>query len=124
MKLSDGTYYPEVNFNANLPVFDEDKPGLFNYRRLLLYQDVFDTTYRELYKGDVIGMSSSELKLNQTPREFFGLIDSLLRSNAIDLDVVREMQRDKLIDDVFQLVAPVYNTLMLMGYKEYPDLTI
>lgn len=101
------------------------------YRNLIINTPTADMTYRHFLEGfyqrhphleSRIG-DHSEAYLVQTPREFFGIIDEIVRLKRISKRRILELERVFVgWRELHNLVLPVYIYLRALGYNHL-DLT-
>lgn len=111
------------NFFMHLPTRDDDTNVLGNYR--LLVAGVWDTPYGVAYPK----ARYSELKMGQTPHEFYDIIDGVLagqlRERGLDMDWMKERVYESVEShpriQAYNAMGDLYVQLREMGYTP-PDL--
>jgi len=91
---------------------------------------ILDIPFGEEYPGET---EYSELFRNQTMREFFEIVDTVLEEEGISIEEVKRLQRlrnewdgagDPILIHLNGLTLPTFIRLREMGYKRYPDLVV
>lgn len=101
------------NFRMRLPCYDEDKPGMNNYRRILNELGLFDVPFKQRYEQGTKRalFLASPTFLKQTPRQFFAAIDQALIEEGIDLNRVRELSEAQAKLEICQLTTQAFDRL-------------
>lgn len=106
------------NFHMHLPVFDEDKPGMNNYRRVLRGLQKYQEDILDIPIGIQWPDEFSPLKSSQTPREFYAAIDKVLLDQGFDIDELRVIQKERKTHLLKDRLIEVYIRLREFGYSE------
>ena len=113
------------NFHLHLP---HENPGLMIYRNMITFIDkeAWNKPFGEIMSivsgGREGGATYSELFLNQTPKEFYAVVDEVTEMRKIDpkkIFAVKEQSQEKMN----KLLMPIYVDLRKKGYSRYKDLT-
>ena len=117
------------NFLFNLPSDDFEEGGY--YRKKSFYNGHYDISNKEHLLArtpkhliEEVLKPHSDLKLNQTPRQFFETIDKVLQELDIPVDEIKRLQHlgyaeGKNIEYMlYQLTFPAYVKLREIGYTK------
>src|SRR5438132_625201 len=75
-----------------------------------------DTPFRESL-GDEGAVIMSELKRNQTPREYYDAVEKAIATGKIDRQKLNEAREDNSNEEFARLILPIYIELRAQGYN-------
>ncbi len=103
---------------------DDIRVNMFNYRSLY-DENIQNTTFAELNPG-LKEKGASSLLLEQTPKDFYSTVDRVSEEIGVSLDVIvqyrQEILNDRPMNELHDLLKPVFIRLRELGYNRYPDL--